>query len=456
MCGHSTKMSRKSSRMSSRSKTSNQVSICNKVSRKRKAEEELEGAMECNKRRQSQSFRIENQWVAISETTAVTTCSIVPSPESSPSRLDFTSHKLGSHFRFQNYFTTPVELRDSPLPQLDWADSRQVWQTMLRKELNYVRDQNLFDKHPALHARMRAILLDWLIEVCEVYKLHRETFYLATDFLDRFLTTQSNILKHQLQLLGITCLFIAAKLEEIYPPKLVEFAYVTDGACTEDEILDQELIILKAIKWDLSPVTANGWLNVYLQVSNAEQIRGGEHGFVFPQYSSHAFVQIVRLLDLCMLDIESLQFQYSVLAAAALYHNSSKELALSVSGYKWLDILPCVQWMAPFAVSVRELGQTAVKFFPNIQSEDSHIIQTHVVDIQLLEKAQLRRDEIVFADQGSPPDLQAQVITQLTPPSDKKGNISPLCEKIRVSPSCDDKENYIPASPETPDLTAHS
>ena len=34
-------------------------------------------------------------------------------------------------------------------------------------------------------------------------------------------------------------------LQEIYPPKLAEFAYVTDGACTEDEILDQELVILK-------------------------------------------------------------------------------------------------------------------------------------------------------------------------------------------------------------------
>jgi len=68
-----------------------------------------------------------------------------------------------------NYFTTPIESRKSPLPPLDWADSEEVWRTMLRKELNYVRDQNMFDKHPALHARMRAILLDWLIEVsiCE-------------------------------------------------------------------------------------------------------------------------------------------------------------------------------------------------------------------------------------------------------------------------------------------------
>ncbi|XP_060561398.1 G1/S-specific cyclin-E-like isoform X2 [Ruditapes philippinarum] len=433
MCKVRSKMSRKSSRMNTKAKTTEQLPLCTKISRKRKAEEDPEEAMACAKKRQH--YRIENQWVPISETTAITTCSIVPSPESSPERLPLTSElMLGSKFRFQNYYTTPVEVRKSPLPQLDWADSQEVWHTMLRKELNYVRDQNMFDKHPALHARMRAILLDWLIEVCEVYRLHRESFYLAVDFLDRFLSKQSNLQKHQLQLIGITCLFIAAKLEEIYPPKLAEFAYVTDGACTEDEILDQELVILKAINWDLSPVTANGWLNIYLQVSNVENIHGGEHGFVFPQYSSHVFVQIARLLDLCILDIESLQFQYSVLAAAALFHQSSRDLVLSVSGYEWKDILPCVQWMAPYAASVKELGPLAVKFFPNIQSEDSHTIQTHVVDLNLLEKAQLRRDEAIYVDHGSPPDQQAQIITQLTPPQS-------------------DKKNHIVNSPETPSVT---
>ena len=31
----------------------------------------------------------------------------------------------------------------------------------------------------------------------------------------------------------------------------MEFAYVTDGACTEDEILDQELIMLKVFSdWE--------------------------------------------------------------------------------------------------------------------------------------------------------------------------------------------------------------
>lgn len=52
---------------------------------------------------------------------------------------------------------------------------------------------------------------------------------------------------------GITCLFIAAKVEEIYPPKIAEFAFVTDGACSENEILDMELVILKVPCFELNP-----------------------------------------------------------------------------------------------------------------------------------------------------------------------------------------------------------
>jgi len=52
------------------------------------------------------------------------------------------------------------------------------------------------------HYRMRAILFDWLVEVCEVYKLHRETFYLAVDFIDRFLGSTTNMPKTRVQLIG--------------------------------------------------------------------------------------------------------------------------------------------------------------------------------------------------------------------------------------------------------------
>lgn len=60
----------------------------------------------------------------------------------------------------------------------------------------------MFNQHPLLQPRMRSVLLDWLIEVCEVYRLHRETYYLAMDFLDRYLALTENLPKTQLQLIG--------------------------------------------------------------------------------------------------------------------------------------------------------------------------------------------------------------------------------------------------------------
>ena len=56
------------------------------------------------------------------------------------------------------------------------------------------------------------------------------------------------------------------------------------------------MIFFQVLKWDLAPMTVNSWLNVYLQLMNLENIEEKEHGFVFPQYSQHAFIQIARVL----------------------------------------------------------------------------------------------------------------------------------------------------------------
>lgn len=241
------------------------------------------------------------------------------------------------------------EFRLCPLPVLSWADAKEVWRFMCKKDEKTAvdRDPKMLGNHPGLQARMRAILLDWLIEVCEVYKLHRETYYLALDYLDRYLSTNVSISKAHLQLIGITCLFIAAKVEEIYPQKLSEFAYVTDGACREEDILRQELIILTALKWQISPVTIMGWLSVYMQLnvnkrsvgtqkttSNADDTDASQNeqkteetaddAFVFPQFSGMEYAQTAQLLDLCTLDVGIANYPYSVIAAAAISHTLNK------------------------------------------------------------------------------------------------------------------------------------
>lgn len=55
-----------------------------------------------------------------------------------------------------------------------------------------------------------------------------------------------------------------------------------------------------------------------------------------------------------------------------------------ILGYKWSDISSCVQWMAPFAMTLRDDGPVKVKFLSQVSENDVHNIQTHSVDLSLL------------------------------------------------------------------------
>lgn len=331
-----------------------------------------------------------------------------------------------ANFTFTNYFI-PVKKNVMPLPEFDWADPKEVWSIMLQKDRKYCRDPLYFRKQVHLQPRMRAILLDWLTEVCEVYKLHRETYYLALDFVDRYLSIKPDIAKQRLQLVGTTALFIAAKIEEIYPPKIGEFAYVTDGACTENEILDEELLMLKALNWNLTPITINSWLNIYIQLSCAasEKSTYRKETFHLPNYPQQEFVKVSQLLDLCILDTGSLQFSYSILAASALYHMLSVKVE-QVTGHSWEELYPCIQWMKSFTDVIMEKGSISLKSFDHVAREDAHNIQTHSVELKLLEKAQSLQSSYRSAsteNRSMSPIVESH--GPLTPPSStKKPNTS--------------------------------
>ncbi|KAL2766983.1 G1/S-specific cyclin-E2 [Daubentonia madagascariensis] len=318
-------------------------------------------------------YEIRNCWPPVLSG-GISPCIIIETPHKEIGTSDFSRF---TNYRFKNLFINP-----SPLPDLSWGCSKEVWLNMLKKESRYVHDKHFEVLHSDLEPQMRSILLDWLLEVCEVYTLHRETFYLAQDFFDRFMLTQKDINKNMLQLIGITSLFIASKLEEIYAPKLQEFAYVTDGACSEEDILRMELMILKALKWELCPVTIISWLNLFLQVDALKDAPK----VLLPQYSQETFIQIAQLLDLCVLAIDSLEFQYRILAAAALCHFTSIEVVKKASGLEWDNISECVDWMVPFVSIVKSTSPVKLKTFKKIPMEDRHNIQTHTNYLAMLDE----------------------------------------------------------------------
>lgn len=67
---------------------------------------------------------------------------------------------------------------------------------------------------------MRAILIDWLQEVSSDYLFKRETFHLSINYVDRYLSSVLHIDKSEFQLIGLSALFMAAKIEEVYTPKV--------------------------------------------------------------------------------------------------------------------------------------------------------------------------------------------------------------------------------------------
>ena len=68
---------------------------------------------------------------------------------------------------------------------------------------------NYMQRQTDITANMRTILVDWLAEVADEYRLHRETLFLAVNFVDRFLSVMA-VQRSKLQLLGTAAMFIAA------------------------------------------------------------------------------------------------------------------------------------------------------------------------------------------------------------------------------------------------------
>jgi len=57
--------------------------------------------------------------------------------------------------------------------------------------------------------------------------------------------------KSQLQLVGITCLLVAAKYEEIMCPTIGDCVYVTDYTYNKKQVADMEMKILSALNFNI-------------------------------------------------------------------------------------------------------------------------------------------------------------------------------------------------------------
>ncbi|XP_028072770.1 cyclin-A1-1-like [Camellia sinensis] len=117
-----------------------------------------------------------------------------------------------------------------------------------------------------INASMRAILIDWLVEVAEEYSFVPETLFLTVNYIDRYLS--GNVIQRQrIQLLGVACMMIAAKYEEICAPQVEEFCYVADNTYFKKEVLQMESSVLNYLKFEMSAPTAGCFLTRFVRAA---------------------------------------------------------------------------------------------------------------------------------------------------------------------------------------------
>ncbi|XP_031407630.1 cyclin-A2-1-like [Punica granatum] len=155
---------------------------------------------------------------------------------------------------------------------------------------------------------MRGILIDWLVEVSEEYKLAADTLYLTVNLIDRFLS-QNYIEKQRLQLLGVTCMLIASKYEEICAPRVEEFCFITDNTYTKEEVLKMESRVLNLLHFQFSVPTVKPFLRRFIQ---AAQVSYTESSIELEFLANY-------LAELTLIEYSFLKFLPSLTAASSIF-----------------------------------------------------------------------------------------------------------------------------------------
>lgn len=117
--------------------------------------------------------------------------------------------------------------------------------------------ENFMEKH-GLTSSARTKMVDWMIEIFAAYQSADETFFLAVNILDKFLSkVKYSVQDDDIHLLGMCCIFLANKFEDVFPFSLPLLANnIGHGKFTEKTIKKKEVEILKLLKMDFFNVSS--------------------------------------------------------------------------------------------------------------------------------------------------------------------------------------------------------
>lgn len=190
---------------------------------------------------------------------------------------------------------------DDPLMVAEYSND--IFDYLYELEKKYMPNADYMDDQKDLEWQQRGLLMDWLVEIHSKLHLLPETLYLATNIIDRFMTLRVVSLD-KIQLVGVTALLLAAKYEEVFPPVLHHFSYLTGGNFDDNDILSAEKFVLQVLEFQLSYPNP---LNFLRRISKADNY----------DVQSRSFGKY--LLEISIVEHRMICYPPSMHAAAAMY-----------------------------------------------------------------------------------------------------------------------------------------
>ena len=137
-------------------------------------------------------------------------------------------------------------------------------ESTIKPKFGYMANQ------PEINEIMRAILIDWIIDVHLRFNLRQDTLFMTIWLIDTYLSF-ALVQRDKLELLGITCLLISGKSHEIYYPQHNKLLEMTDNAYIKEEMLTMENEILKKLNFFIVCPNPIDFYNILSKMFNFEK-----------------------------------------------------------------------------------------------------------------------------------------------------------------------------------------
>jgi hypothetical protein len=208
-------------------------------------------------------------------------------------------------------------------------------------------------KETSMEAYMRAVLVDWLLEICSSLAFSRQTSHLAISYTDKF-SFKHPVAQQDLQLVGCACLFIAAKFEEVYTPRLATIAKAAANTFTGQQILDMEQRVLRTLEWKVLPPTLYAWTRYIMRCWDDYILHISPCIFLPFQSkdpdSYQLYIDAMAMLDLLLMDPSHAHFPKPDIVAGVILQAVAASTSSQVSSF---ELYRCFEYFINRAVSRR-------------------------------------------------------------------------------------------------------